>query len=53
MGAVPKQKAGIASAVNGSTRLFDGTLGVAVIGSVAASLYTSRPSLGDHVESAA
>jgi len=39
---VPKQKAGIASAVNGSTRLFGGTLGVAVIGSVAASLYTSR-----------
>src|SRR5215468_2673989 len=42
MGAVPKQEAGIASAVNGSTRLFGGTLGVAVIGSVAASLYTSR-----------
>jgi len=42
MGAVPKQKAGIASGVNGSTRLFGGTLGVAVIGSVAASLYTNR-----------
>ena len=42
MGAVPQRKAGIASAVNGSTRLFGGTLGVAVIGSVAASLYTSR-----------
>jgi MFS family permease len=42
MGAVPEQQAGIASAVNGSTRLFGGTLGVAVIGSVAASLYTSR-----------
>src|SRR5215472_14930049 len=42
MGAVPKRQAGIASAVNGSTRLFGGTLGVAVIGSVAASLYTSR-----------
>jgi EmrB/QacA subfamily drug resistance transporter len=42
MGAVPEQKAGIASAVNGSTRLFGGTLGVAVIGSVAASLYTGR-----------
>src|SRR5215467_10267678 len=42
MGAVSKQKAGIASAVNGSTRLFGGTLGVAVIGSIAASLYTSR-----------
>jgi hypothetical protein len=33
---------GIASAVNGATRLFGGTLGVAVIGSVAASLYTSQ-----------
>jgi hypothetical protein len=42
MGAVPTAKGGIASAVNGSTRLFGGTLGVAVIGSVAASLYTSR-----------
>jgi EmrB/QacA subfamily drug resistance transporter len=42
MGAVPERQAGIASAVNGSTRLFGGTLGVAVIGSVAASLYTSR-----------
>ena len=42
MGAVPKEKGGIASAVNGTTRLFGGTLGVAVIGSVAASLYTSR-----------
>ena len=42
MGAVPRHKAGIASAVNGSTRLFGGTLGVAVIGSVAASLYTTR-----------
>jgi EmrB/QacA subfamily drug resistance transporter len=42
MGAVPKEKAGIASAVNGSTRLFGGTLGVAVIGSAAASLYASR-----------
>jgi len=39
---VPRHKAGIASAVNGSTRLFGGTLGVAVIGSVAASLYTSQ-----------
>jgi EmrB/QacA subfamily drug resistance transporter len=42
MGAVPQRQAGIASAVNGSTRLFGGTLGVAVIGSVAASLYASR-----------
>jgi EmrB/QacA subfamily drug resistance transporter len=42
MGAVPTAKGGIASAVNGSTRLFGGTLGVAVVGSVAASLYTNR-----------
>jgi EmrB/QacA subfamily drug resistance transporter len=42
MGTVPKEKGGVASAVNGSTRLFGGTLGVAVIGSVAASLYASR-----------
>src|SRR5262250_649340 len=59
MGAVPKQEAGIASAVNGSTRLFGGTLGVAVIGSVAASLYTSRltallpPGLPDRAVTAA
>jgi EmrB/QacA subfamily drug resistance transporter len=42
MGAVPKEKAGAGSAVNDATRLFGGTLGVAIIGSVAASLYTSR-----------
>jgi len=59
MGAVPEYMAGIASAVNGSTRLFGGTLGVAVIGSVAASLYTSRlnellpPGLPDRVVTAA
>jgi EmrB/QacA subfamily drug resistance transporter len=41
LGAVDVQKAGIASAVNGSTRLFGGTLGIAVIGSVAASVYAS------------
>jgi EmrB/QacA subfamily drug resistance transporter len=42
MGAVPAAKAGVGSAVNDATRLFGGTLGVAVIGSVATSLYTSR-----------
>jgi EmrB/QacA subfamily drug resistance transporter len=42
MGAVPKAKAGIGSAVNDATRLLGGTLGVAVIGSVYASLYASR-----------
>jgi EmrB/QacA subfamily drug resistance transporter len=42
LAAVPVEKAGLASAVNGSARLFGGTLGVAVIGSVASSVYASR-----------
>jgi EmrB/QacA subfamily drug resistance transporter len=42
MGAVPRAKAGVGSAVNDSTRLVGGTLGVAVIGSVYASVYASR-----------
>jgi EmrB/QacA subfamily drug resistance transporter len=45
MGVVPRAKAGVGSAMNDATRLFGGTLGVAVIGSVFASLYASR--LGD------
>ena len=40
MGAVAKEKAGVGSAVNDATRLFGSTLGVAVIGSTAASLYS-------------
>src|SRR6478672_10407336 len=39
MGVVPKEKAGVGSAVNDATRSSAGTLGVAVIGSVYASLY--------------
>jgi EmrB/QacA subfamily drug resistance transporter len=42
MGAVPRAKAGVGSAVNDSTRLLGGTLGVAVMGSVYASLYASK-----------
>jgi hypothetical protein len=42
MGVVSKDKAGVGSAVNDATRLLGGTLGVAVIGSVYASLYSSR-----------
>jgi len=42
MGAVPAAKAGIGSAVNDATRLFGATLGVAVLGSIAASLYASQ-----------
>src|SRR5262245_34032784 len=42
MGVVPKAKAGIGSAINDATRLLGSTLGVAVIGSVYASLYGGR-----------
>jgi EmrB/QacA subfamily drug resistance transporter len=42
MGVVPKAKAGVGSAVNDTTRLLGATLGVAVIGSVYASLFSSH-----------
>src|SRR5438445_8139444 len=42
MGVVPTEKAGVGSAVNDATRLFGAALGVAVVGSVAASLYANR-----------
>jgi EmrB/QacA subfamily drug resistance transporter len=42
MGAVTARQAGIGSAVNDTTRLLGGTLGVAIIGSVASSIFTSR-----------
>ena len=42
MSAVSRSAAGIGSAVNDATRLVGGTLGVAVIGSVYASVYGSR-----------
>src|SRR6202035_2152045 len=42
MGAVSRRRAGVGSAVNDSTRLIGGTLGVAVIGSVYASVYGSH-----------
>jgi EmrB/QacA subfamily drug resistance transporter len=42
MGAISRTKAGVGSAVNDSTRLIGGTLGVAIIGSVYASVYGSR-----------
>lgn len=42
MGVVPAAKAGIGSAVNDATRELGGTLGVAVIGSVALSIYRDR-----------
>lgn len=46
MGAVEVHKAGVGSAVNDSTRLLGGTLGVAVIGSVYASLYGAKLTVG-------
>jgi EmrB/QacA subfamily drug resistance transporter len=42
MGVVPRAKAGVGSAVNDTTRLLGGTLGVAVIGSAYASIYASH-----------
>jgi hypothetical protein len=42
LGAVAADEAGLGSAVNDSTRLLGGTLGVAVIGSIYASMYNSR-----------
>jgi predicted MFS family arabinose efflux permease len=42
VGAISRAKAGLSSAVNDATRLVGGTLGVAVIGSVYASVYGSR-----------
>jgi EmrB/QacA subfamily drug resistance transporter len=39
MGSVPRQRGGVASAVNDTTRLTAGALGVAVVGSVVASGY--------------
>jgi hypothetical protein len=42
MSAVPRQKAGVGSAVNNTTRQMGGALGVAVIGSLVSSAYASR-----------
>jgi EmrB/QacA subfamily drug resistance transporter len=42
MGAVPKEKSGVASAMNDVTRQVAGALGTAVIGSLITTYYTSR-----------
>jgi CDP-diglyceride synthetase len=42
MGAVSKEKAGVASAMNDVTRQLGGALGTAIIGSLVASFYSSR-----------
>jgi EmrB/QacA subfamily drug resistance transporter len=47
MGALPREKAGVGSAVNDTTRELGGALGVAIVGSLLSSLYGAR--LVDHV----
>ena len=42
MGSLPRDKAGVGSAVNDTTRQVGGALGVAIIGSVVTSVYASR-----------
>ena len=48
MGSLPLGKAGVGSAVNDTTRQVGGALGVAVIGSVLASIYGSQ--VGDFLQ---
>ncbi|MDJ0417892.1 MFS transporter [Rhodococcus opacus] len=50
MGAVPLEKAGIGSGMNDATREVGGTLGVAIIGSVYASLYASSLAASDSAQ---
>jgi hypothetical protein len=50
MGVVPKAKAGVGSAVNDAARLLGSTLGIALVGSVYASIY--RDHLADRLSSA-
>jgi len=47
MGSLPPERAGVGSAVNDTTREVGGALGVAILGSIAASQYTSAVS-GSH-----
>ena len=42
MGSLPREKAGVGSAVNDTTRQVGGALGVAVIGSIVASVYSAH-----------
>ncbi|MEW6475325.1 MAG: MFS transporter [Actinomycetota bacterium] len=55
MGSLPLAKAGVGSAMNDTTRMVGGALGVAVIGSVLSSSYATavRPALGGLPEPAA
>jgi hypothetical protein len=51
MGSLPPERANIGSAVNDTTRELGGALGVAIVGSIMSSLYSTR--LGDAVPAAA
>jgi EmrB/QacA subfamily drug resistance transporter len=42
MGSLPREKAGVGSAVNDTTRQAGGAIGIAVIGSIVASVYASK-----------
>jgi EmrB/QacA subfamily drug resistance transporter len=42
MGALPREQAGVGSAINDTTRQVGGALGVAIIGSIVSSIYASR-----------
>ena len=46
MGSLPREKAGVGSAVNDTTRQVGGALGVAVIGSLVSSVYASQLTKG-------
>jgi EmrB/QacA subfamily drug resistance transporter len=51
MGVLPASQAGVGSAVNDTAREIGGVLGVAVMGSVTASVYTDRMSAAPHAAS--
>ena len=50
MGSLPREKAGVGSAMNDTTRQMGGALGVAVLGSVFATVY--RPGMADQISGA-
>ena len=52
MGSLPREKAGVGSAVNDTTRQMGGALGVAIIGSVVASVYAAERGQGEPASSA-
>jgi EmrB/QacA subfamily drug resistance transporter len=49
MGALPRDRAGIGSAVNETTRELGGALGVAIVGSIVSSLYSNQLALPESV----